>query len=252
MMNLEVMMFPNNTFLAVILASGLACLVTTAGIYVINHFADWGNRNVSHFMSFAAGVLITVSLMHILPEAYEMNPLSPVFVLIGFMSLYISNRILDRYRFEKDHEKHLSIGIIPMIGIGIHSFIDGVIYTVTFNVSIFTGILAAIGMVLHEFPEGIITFLLLDRSGFSRKKAITWSLIASAFSTPLGTLISFPFIHRIDRSILGLMLAFSAGALLYVGATHLLPAVEKETRRCTIPSLLAGIVTAFIIVMTKG
>jgi zinc transporter ZupT len=119
-------------------------------------------------------------------------------------------------------------------------------------VSIFTGILAAIGMVLHEFPEGIITFLLLDRSGFSRKKAITWSLFAAAFSTPLGTLISFPFIHRIDRSILGLMLAFSAGGLLYVGATHLLPAVEKEGRNCTIPALLAGILIAVFIVITKG
>jgi zinc transporter ZupT len=137
-----------------------------------------------------------------------------------------------------------------MIGIGIHSFIDGVIYSVTFNVSIFTGILAAIGMVLHEFPEGIITFLLLQRGGFSRKKAIVWALIAAAFSTPLGTLISYPFIHRIDREILGLMLAFSAGVLLYVGATHLLPAVEHEGRRLTVLSLLAGILVA--VVLTKG
>lgn len=242
----------DNTFWAVLFASIVACLVTVAGIYVINKFANWGNRNVAHFMSFAAGVLITVSLMHILPEAYAMNNQAPLLVLIGFMTLYISNRILDKYRFEDREVGNYSIGIIPMIGIGIHSFIDGVIYSVTFNVSIFTGILAAIGMVLHEFPEGIITFLLLERAGFTRKKAITWALIAAAFSTPLGTLISFPFIHTINRSILGLMLAFSAGALLYVGATHLLPAVEKEARTCTIPSLIGGIVVAVIIVMTKG
>jgi zinc transporter ZupT len=139
-----------------------------------------------------------------------------------------------------------------MFGIGIHSFIDGVIFSVTFNVSVFTGILAAIGMVLHEFPEGIVTFLLLKRGGFSRKKAIVWALIAAAFSTPVGTLVSYPFIHRIDREILGLMLAFSAGALLYVGATHLLPAVEQEGRRSTVFSLLAGILVAVIIVILKG
>jgi len=241
----------NNTFLAVILASGLACLVTSAGIYVIIRFAEWGNRNVAHFMAFAAGVLITVSLMHILPEAYEMNSLSPVLVLVGFMSLYISNRILDRYRFHHQKDTRLSLGLIPMIGIGIHSFLDGVIYSVTFNVSIFTGALAAIGMVLHEFPEGIVTFLLLSRGGFSRRKAVIWALIAAAFSTPLGTLLSYPFIQRIDRGILGLMLAFSSGALLYVGATHLLPAVDEENRKYSLFSLLAGIVIAVLIVLTK-
>ena len=242
----------NNTFLAVLIASGIACLVTSVGIYVIIRFAEWGNRNVAHFMAFAAGVLITVSLLHILPEAYEMNSLSPVLVLLGFMSLFISNRLLDRYRFHNREGAQLSIGLIPMIGIGIHSFLDGVIYSVTFNVSIFTGALAAIGMVLHEFPEGIVTFLLLTRAGFTKKKAVIWALVAAAFSTPLGTLISFSLIHRIDRGIRGLMLAFSAGALLYVGATHLLPAVEEENRKYSLFSLFAGIVVAVLIVLVEG
>ena len=241
----------DNTFIAVLIASGLACLVTTIGIYVINHYSDWGKRNVAHFMSFAAGVLITVSLMHILPEAYEMNSKAPSFVLIGFMGLYVSNRILDRYRFHRKDRTDLSFGLIPMIGIGLHSFIDGVIYSVTFNVSIFMGALAAIGMVLHEFPEGIITYLLLDRGGLNKKKAIWWSWIAAAFSTPLGAMVSYPFIHVIDPSILGLMLALSAGALLYVGATHLLPAVEAEEKEFTLVSLFSGIAIAVIIVLVE-
>jgi ZIP family zinc transporter len=41
-------------------------------------------------------------------------------------------------------------GIIPMLGIGLHSFIDGVIYAVTFNVSILTGVLVAVGIVLSK------------------------------------------------------------------------------------------------------
>jgi zinc and cadmium transporter len=57
-----------------------------------------------------------------------------------------------------DHAK----GITPALGIGFHSFVDGIIYAVTFNVSVFTGVLAAIGMVLHEFPEGVITYMLLQ------------------------------------------------------------------------------------------
>jgi zinc transporter ZupT len=240
------------TFPAVMLASSLACLVTAIGIYVINHYAEWGHRNAAYFMSFAAGVLISVTLLHVMPEAYGMNDQAPIFILVGFMGLYVINRFLSAGDDHSHSKTNLMIGIIPMIGIGIHSFIDGVIYTVTFNVSIFTGTLAAIGMVLHEFPEGIVTFLLLERGGFSRRKAITWSLLAAAVSTPLGTLPSYPFIADLEENILGMLLSLSAGALLYVGATHLLPLVQNEKKKYTLISLLIGIVVAVIIVISKG
>lgn len=56
--------------------------------------------------------------------------------------------------------------------------LDRIIYSVTFNVSIFTGVLAAVGMVPHEFPEGIDTFLLLERGGFSKKKSAFYAFLA--------------------------------------------------------------------------
>lgn len=241
----------NNTFLAVLLASGLSAVVNSIGIYVIVRFAEWGKRNVAYFMGFAAGVLMTTSLTHILPEAYEMSAQAPVWVLVGFMVLHILNTLLNKYGLHDHHGADITLGVIPMIGIGIHSLLDGVIHSVTFNVSIFTGVLAAIGMVLHEFPEGIVTFLLLDRGGLTRKKAILWAVVAAGVTTPLGTLISFPFIHSIERATLGGMLAFSAGALVYVGATHLIPEMQHEKRRNTLWAMLAGIAVALVIVLTK-
>jgi zinc transporter ZupT len=112
--------------------------------------------------------------------------------------------------------------------------------------------LAAIGMILHEFPEGIVTFLLLERAGFDRRKSTLYAIIAAAVSTPFGTLISYPFIKDINQSSLGMLLALSAGALVYVGATHLLPAVEKENKRFTLVSLAIGVLVATIIVMSKA
>jgi zinc transporter ZupT len=135
--------------------------------------------------------------------------------------------------------------------VGLHSFLDGVIYSVAFNVSIFTGILAAIGMVLHEFPEGIVTFLLLKQGGFTKRKSEGYAFLAAAISTPLGTLLSFPLIGKIDRAILGGLLAFSAGALVYVGASHLLPAVERENKKYSLISMGAGILIAIVIVLSK-
>jgi len=145
-----------------------------------------------------------------------------------------------------------TVGIIPMLGIGLHSFIDGLIYSVTFNVSIFTGVLAATGMILHEFPEGIVTFVLLERGGFSRRKSALYAFLAAALSTPLGTLVSYPFISNIKQSTLGILLAISAGALVYVGASHLLPAVEKENKKYSFFALAAGVLVAVIIILSKG
>ena len=45
----------DNTFVAVMLASSLACVVTTIGIYVISKYEAWGRGNTVYFMSFAAG-----------------------------------------------------------------------------------------------------------------------------------------------------------------------------------------------------
>jgi zinc transporter ZupT len=118
------------------------------------------------------------------------------------LSLYLINRFLKTCICHEYDRSNYTLELIPVLGVGFYSFLDGVIYSVTFNVSIFTGILAAMGLILHEFPDWIVTFLLLGRAGFDRKK-----------------------------STLGALLALSAGALVYVGAPHFRPAVEKENKR---------------------
>ena len=75
------------------------------------------------------------------------------------------------------------------------------------------------------------------------------AFLAAAISTPLGTLASYPFVDDITRPTLGVLLALSAGALVYVGASHLLPEVEKENRRYSIIALAAGVLVAVFIIM---
>jgi len=139
-----------------------------------------------------------------------------------------------------------------MLGIGLHSFIDGFIYSIAFTVSVLTGFLATVGMVLHEFPEGIVTYLLLVRGGFGERRATVLAFVAAAASTPLGMLVSWPLVSVIDPPRLGALLALSAGALVYVGATHLLPRAEQERRRYSLVALGGGVAVAFVIVLSKG
>ncbi|ATX79174.1 zinc transporter, ZIP family/zinc and cadmium transporter [Mariprofundus aestuarium] len=240
-----------NTFWTALAASSLAALVTATGIYTIRHFDIWGRKYSTYFVCFAAGVLISVSFLHIIPKSFEMNENAPAYLLSGFVLLHIFNRFITAFVCERGPDSLYGLGLVPMLGIGFHSFIDGFIYAITFSVSAFTGVLAASGMVLHEFPEGIITYLLLLHGGFSAKKSLILALLAASLSTPLGMLVSYPFISQIDKPSLGAMLSLSAGALVYVGATHLLPQAEKEHRKYSLFALGAGILIAVVIVLSK-
>ena len=241
-----------NTFWTAFGASVLAALVTSIGIYVIRRFERWGREHSIYFVCFAAGVLISVSFLHIIPKAFSMNPDAPFYLLGGYLGLHLFNRFINAFVCDKAPDTHYDIGLVPMFGIGFHSFIDGFIYSITFTVSIFTGVLTATGMVLHEFPEGIITYLLLIRGGFKERTSLLLAFLAAALTTPLGMLVSYPFISRIDKPLLGALLAFSAGALVYVGATHLLPQAETEHKRYSLFALGAGMLVALVIIFSKG
>jgi len=242
-----------NTFWTALLASVAAATVTSCGIYVIRRFETWGRRNTAYFMCFAAGVLVSASFLHMVPTALAMNARAPAYLLAGFFGLHLLNRFLVAFVCERDPARAgAGIGLVPAIGIGFHSFIDGVVYSIAFTVSLFTGVLAATGMVLHEFPEGIVTYLLLLRGGLRERTALVGAFLAAALSTPLGMLVSYPLISEIDRSLLGALLSLSAGALVYVGATHLLPQAEQEHRKYSFVALAAGVLTAVTIVLSKG
>ena len=240
-----------NSFWTAFGASSLAALVTSLGIYVVRQFEQWGRKNTIYFICFAAGVLISVSFLHIIPKAFSMNPNAPVYLFAGYLSLHLFNRFINAFVCDKSSDAKYGIGLVPMMGIGFHSFIDGFVYSITFTVSIFTGVLAATGMVLHEFPEGIITYLLMIRGGFREITALLFAFLAAALTTPLGMLVSYPFISQIDKPILGALLAFSAGALVYVGATHLLPQAETEHKKYSLFALGAGVLVAIIIIFSK-
>ena len=240
-----------HTFWTAFGASLLAAVVTSTGIYVIRRFENWGNKNSIYFICFAAGVLISVSFLLIIPKAFTMNAHAPFYLLAGYFGLHLSNRFINAFVCDKNLKVDYAIGLVPMLGIGFHSFIDGVIYSITFTVSIFTGLLAATGMVLHEFPEGIITYLLLIKAGFSERKSFLFAFIAAALTTPAGMLVSYPFMRQMDDQILGALLSLSAGSLIYVGASHLLPQAEMEHKRFSLIALGTGVLVALVIIFSK-
>ena len=68
--------------------------------------------------------------------------------------------------------------------------------------------------------------------------------------TPVGALLAYPFVDRLEPAALGAMLAISGGALVYVGAAHLLPQVAYEGRRRNLLAVAAGVLVAAILALT--
>jgi ZIP family zinc transporter len=185
-----------------------------------------------------------------MPKALSLSERAPLYVLVGYLSMHLFNRFVTAFVCDRPATRDYAIGLVPMMGIGLHSFIDGIIYSVTFSVSALTGALAAIGMVLHEFPEGIFTYVLLLRGGLGERRAAWGALLAAALTTPVGMLASYPVVSRIERNVLAALLATSAGALIYVGASHLLPTAERDPRRYSLLALGLGVLVAVGIIAT--
>jgi zinc transporter ZupT len=97
-----------------------------------------------------------------------------------------------------------------------------------------------------------VTFVLLNDLGITRKRAAMYAFGVAALSTPLGTLLAYPFVYAIERATTGVLLATAAGTLLYAGASHLLPEVQAEGQRQGIVTLLLGVLVAVLIIWLRG
>jgi ZIP family zinc transporter/zinc and cadmium transporter len=236
-------------FWVCLLGSLLAAVFTTLGISVIRSFQEWGEKYNLYFVCFASGVLISASFLHLIPKSLAMNTLAAVYLLLGYWGLHLFNYFLTAYVCDQNELPSKPSGIVALVAIGFHSFIDGIVYSVTYTVGVFTGILATTGMICHEFPEGIITYLLLIRAGYNRQNAFVIAFLVAALSTPLGMLVSYPFIAALSPPVLGALLALSAGGLIYAGATHLLPQAEREPAKYSLVALACGILVAAMIVL---
>lgn len=237
----------SSTFVWIALFALLAAAVNGFGIFAIFKYREWAEKAKTYFMCFAAGVLLSTPLMLALPKAIQKNPNAGFVALGGFLFMFFSNKLI-QYRTKQET---LAFGITAAEGIGIHSFVDGVVYTVTFSISVLTGVLAGIGLVVHEFAEGVITYLVLLKGGIEERTATFYAFLIAALTTPIGAFVAYPFISKLGDSSLGLMLGFVSGVLLYVSASHLLPEAREHESEHSSLLFLAGVGLALFIVVTK-
>jgi ZIP family zinc transporter len=236
-----------NTFVWIAGFAASAALVNGLGILTIFKFSEWAKKAKTYFICFAAGMLISTPLMLALPNALKKSSNAGFFALAGFLFMVFSNKFI-RHRTK---EEPLAFGVTAVEGIAIHSLVDGVIYVVTFEVSVMLGILAGIGLVVHEFAEGIITYTTLLKGNVREKAAMAYAFFIAALTTPIGAFAAYPFIDKFGDTSIGMMLGFVSGVLIYVSASHLLPEVRDSEKKHSLVAFLIGVALAGFIVLTK-
>lgn len=226
-----------------------AAFITSLGLLAVALRADWSARNADLFGLAAGGMLVTLTLLHIAPEAFELTESAPGFILAGFLGgllLNQSTRLLQGANTGLPARRPLD-ALTPLLAIAIHSFIDGVIYSVTFAASFESGVFAAVSLILHEFPEGVIAFAILRAAGVSNRSAFIWAFLAAAATTPLGVAVSGPFMYSVGDDTLGQLFALSAGLLLFVATGPLLAPARVESPVRSLGAVAAGVAVAMAI-----
>lgn len=226
----------------------VAAFVTTIGLIAVSVRGDWSARFSTLMGLAAAGMLLTLTLLHIAPKAFALSHEAPVFMLLGFLGgllLHYSIHVL----FPESAGGGRAAAVTPIMAIAIHSLIDGVIYSVTFAASFSSGVYAALSLILHEFPEGVIAFAILRRHDFSNRQAFLFAFIAASATTPLGVILSSPFMYTLGPEAIGSLFAVSAGLLLYVATGPLMEPLKAEPPVRSLMSLAAGVLIAIGIAM---
>lgn len=228
----------------------IAAFCTTVGLIFVAQRAPWTERNASVFGLAAAGMLTTLAFLHIVPEAFSLSTMAPVWLAVGFFGGLLLNNLVRVIFPEKDGKVHRHEALTPIIAISIHSFIDGVIYAVTFAASFSSGVYAALGLTLHEFPEGVIAFAILRRYGVPNVTAFWFAFLAAAATTPLGVIVAGPFMYGLDMQAIGSLFAVSAGLLLFVATGPLMSPLKEMTPVKGVGAVGLGAVAAILLVMT--
>ncbi len=198
----------------------------------------------------AAGVLLSLALLDLLPEAVEaIDEKAFSIVLIVIVTSFLIERFLFNLHHHDHHGKHEEEGSIPLVIFGdtIHNFLDGIAIGAAFLVNPTLGIFVAFATFLHETPHEIADFGILISNGWSRRRAFAANFF-SALATFPGVLFVYFYAGQ-TRSVIGILLAVAAGLFLYVATTDFLPEVSHSHKSSTWKQALFLIVGILAIVL---
>jgi zinc and cadmium transporter len=246
-------------------------LATVTGGLIAVLVASWLAYKVfaqylHHMVSLSVGVLLSVALLHLLPEAFETG-VADAHVLFGLMlasliGFFVLEKIAllrhshhhegDGHHHHKGHDRHEAGrgGVLILVGSSLHNLCDGVLVAAAFLTDPLLGVLTAASIIIHEVPHKLGDFVVLLNAGLARRRAFALILFTSLCSA-VGGIIGY-FVLQQAQGWVPYILVVAASSFLYISVADLMPQMhERVSLADAVPQLLlVGVGVALIYSVT--
>ncbi len=234
-----------------LVAGALSLLLAALLIFTV--LSAW----IPRMVSYAAGVLLAVAFLDVLPEAFEQSSDAGTIgtvTLAGVLGFFLLEKAA-LWRHQHEHGDALShehiggrTGMMILVGDGFHNFVDGVAIAAAFLTDVKLGVATALAMVAHEIPQELGDFMVLLNSGYARSKALLFNFLSSLASV-VGGMIGY-LVFEDAQAAIPSILAIAAASFIYIAVADLIPHMHRSTdARSTawqIALIAAGVATIVV------
>lgn len=223
------------------------------------------------FLGFAAGVMVAASVWSLLIPAMDMSAGMGKFAfvpaltgfLLGIGFLLLMDSLVPHLHVGSDQPEgkkaKLKKTTMLMLAVTIHNLPEGAACGAIFagvisgddSVTMAGAIALAVGIAIQNFPEGAIISLPLRSEGKSRGKAFLLGTLSGVVE-PVGAALAI-LLASVVTPILPYLLAFAAGAMIYVVVEELIPeASEGDHSNLGTVAFAVGFVVMMILDVALG
>jgi zinc and cadmium transporter len=224
------------------------------------------SKVVEKMVSLSVGIMLSTSLLHALPEAFESGT-DPRHLfgalLAGLLAFFLLEKLaILRHSHHHEHDGHHHhhghdkaeagrAGWMILLGDGMHNFTDGILIAAAFLANPQLGIVTGVAIIAHEIPQEIGDFIVLLNAGFSRTRAYVYNLLCSLLAVA-GGLLGY---YTLDKAtnLIPFVLVFASSGFIYIAVSDLMPQMQRRaTMRETIPQVLLIALGVAIVLFLTG
>ena len=219
----------------VLLFGVAAALAELMGGVIIALRPVWPRRTQEFLIAIGAGFILALAFLELIPESIEaLGEAAAVVMLLGFAAMhFFEHTVVKHLHFGEETHSEVMVSrtasLSAVVGLSIHGFFDGVSISAGLQFDFYLGLLIFIAVLLHKLPEGLTIGSVMVAAGFPRQRAVL-AAAGLGLATLLGVGSVFVFAAVVPH-VVGFAFAFSAGAATYVGASDLIPEVNRTDSR---------------------
>lgn len=211
-------------YLVLLATSLLGSALAASALYKLR---TWSKRELWRILAFGSAGLIVSGLNLIIPAEGKM----PMFgTLIGFALLFTLEHYALVHSCPEYIEEECPVHFLSALAIGaliFHNVVDGVVLGISARLGAKEFWSVFVGMTVHKFCDAITLLALLESE---KKRFLKHSAIVAliTLTTPLGAALIHVFLRLITPlAIMPLLAGVSAGSLIYIGASDILPRIHR-------------------------